>query len=694
MSLSLKTAVADQKTTTEPDAKPYIGKQNDVVVEGGIYTPEVMWKIGLISGYAVSPDNKKIAYVVTYSSIEENLSHNVMHVMDADGKNDVLITTTTADEDSPQWIKGGTKIAFLSDVTGKDQIWEMNPDGSGRKQLSDFDGEIQGFRFAPDDSKVAFISQAPYIFHPENIYKGLDKATGLMAEDLMYKHWDHWLKTVPHPFYAPFDGDKTGTAIDILEGTRFESPLLPFGGIGEINWSNDSKILAYDCKKKAGTAYTLSTDSDIYLYNTETKQEVNICKLPGDADQNMGYDMSPAYSKSGKYIAWLRMEHDGYESDTNRLYVLDLETKKQWDGTARYDNDVNEFVWDDNDEIYFGSVSLGRTMIFHINLQGEYTQITEGDYDYVLIKTLGEKVIAIRRSIREPNDLYVIDPANHNGVVRITKENDHILNQFETGKVEERWVATPDGKQLQSWVIYPANFDPNKKYPALLMCMGGPQEACSQVWSNKWNFTLIGYEGYVMIMPNRRGCPGFGQAWKAEVSKDYGGLCMQDYLTAIDDLATEPYIDKERLGCIGASFGGYSVYWLAGHHEKRFKVFLAHDGMFNQEAMYLETDEMWFVNWDLGGAYWEKDNAIAQRSYANSPHRFVDKWDTPILCIHSSNDYRILISQGQAAFAAARLRGIEAQLLCFPDECHFVQKPQNSMLWQRVFFGWLNKYLK
>ena len=388
------------------------------------------------------------------------------------------------------------------------------------------------------------------------------------------------------------------------------------------------------------------------------------------------------------------MEHDGYESDKNRLYVMDLETKKKWDVTARYDNDVNEFVWDDNDEIYFGSVSLGRTMIFHINLQGEYTQITEGDYDYVMIKMLGEKVIAIRRSIREPNDLYVIDPANHNGVVRITKENDHILNQFETGKVEERWVATPDGKQLQSWVIYPANFDPNKKYPALLMCMGGPQEACSQVWSNKWNFTLIGYEGYVMIMPNRRGCPGFGQAWKAEVSKDYGGLCMQDYLTAIDDLATEPYIDKERLGCIGASFGGYSVYWLAGHHEKRFKVFLAHDGMFNQEAMYLETDEMWFVNWDLGGAYWEKDNAIAQRSYANSPHRFVDKWDTPILCIHSSNDYRILISQGQAAFAAARLRGIEAQLLCFPDECHFVQKPQNSMLWQRVFFGWLNKYLK
>ena len=516
-----------------------------------------------------------------------------------------------------------------------------------------------------------------------------------MANDLMYKHWNKWLETVPHPFYASFDGEKMGQSTDILAGTRYESPLLPFGGIEQLTWSNDSKTIAYTCKKKAGTAYALSTDSDIYLYDCESEKEVNICKKAGDPDQNSGYDINPLYSPCGKYIAWLSMEHDGYESDKNRLYLMDFATGKKTDLTKNFDTDVNEFCWDPNGNgLFFAAVWHGRTMIYQISIAGKITQITEGDYDYISISAAKDQLYAIRRSLTDCDDLYKIDLSNSNGVTRLTNENKAIFDPFQLGKVAERWTNTADGKDLMSWVLYPAGFDPNKKYPALLMCMGGPQEACSQVWSYRWNFAYIASEGYIMIMPNRRGCPGFGQEWKAEVSKDYGGLCMQDYFAAIDDLATEAYVDSDKLGCVGASFGGYSVYWLAGHHEKRFKVFLAHDGIFNFPEMFLSTEEMWFVDWDLGGNYWDKANVTAQRSYANSPHLFVDKWDTPILCVHSDKDYRILLAQGQEAFACARLRGIEAQLLFYPDECHFVNHPQNSILWNRMFIKWLDKFLK
>ena len=677
------------------EAKNIIGKK-DVKVVDGKYTPEILWSMGRIEGYNVSPDNKKIAYFLSYHSIEENKGHTVIHVMDSDGSNDKLLTESKYDENSPAWIKNGSKVAFISNESGSGQIWEMNPDGTERKQLSFFEKDIDSFQFSPDGKQILFISQAPYIYRPEKLYNGLDKTTGMMANDLMYKHWNQWLETVPHPFYASFDGNKMGDATDILAGTRFESPLLPFGGMEQLTWCKDSKIIAYTCKKKAGRDYTLSTDSDIFFYDTSAKQETNICKLPGDPDQNMGYDINPLFSPCGKYIAWLSMKTDGYESDKNRLYVMDLETKKKGDLTKDFDSDVNEFCWDPNStDIFFTTVWHGRTMIYKITLEGKVTQLTEGDFDYVSISAVGNKIYSIRRSLVKSDDLFSIDINDNHEIKQLTFENDHIFSQLKLGKVEERWTKTVDGKELMSWVLYPPDFDPNKKYPALLMCMGGPQEACSQVWSYRWNFEFMVAQGYIMIMPNRRGCPGFGQEWKAEVSKDYGGLCMQDYFSSIDDLATEPYVDKERLGCVGASFGGYSVYWLAGHHEKRFKVFLAHDGIFDFPSMYATTDELWFTNWDFGGSYWDKDNKAAQKSYTvDSPHLNVDKWDTPILCIHSDKDYRILVDEGQSAFACARLRGIEAWLLYYTEECHFVNQPQDSILWNRVFIKWLDKHLK
>ena len=679
------------KPEKEEEKKIIIGK-HDVKVIDGKYTPEILWQFGRIEGYDGCEYNGKIAYNVTYFSLEENKGQSVIYITDIDGKENILLTLTANNESSPKWVKKGTKIIFLSDESGSNQIWEMSPDGSERKQLSFFEKDIDSFIISPDEKAVLFISQTPYIFRPEDLYENLDKTTGLMADDLMYKHWDRWQKTVPHPFYAFFEGDKIGKATDILEGTRFESPLLPFGGIEQLIWSNDSKKIAYTCKKKTGLEYTLSTDSDIYVYDIDTKTEINICKLENDPDRNLGYDINPRYSKCGKYIAWLSMERDGYESDKNRIYVMDLETGKKKDITKDFDSDVDEFCWNNEAEIYFTSVWHGRTMIYKINLDGDITQITEGDYDFMNIAMFGDKLLTMRHSMIHSDDIFIIDILNNNGILRITSENDHILNQLKFGKIEERWTRTADDKQEMSWVLYPPDFDPNKKYPGMLMCMGGPQEACSQVWSYRWNFVLMAAQGYVIIMPNRRGCPGFGRKWLEEVSGNWGGLCMSDLLDAIDDLATEPYIDKNRLCCVGASFGGYSVYWLAGHHEKRFKAFIAHDGVFNMVSEYNSTDEMWFSNWENGGPYWVK-NPVTERSYVNSPHLFVEKWDTPILCIHSNMDYRIPVAQGQGAFDVARLRGIEAEHLYFTDECHWVNKPQNSVLWNRVFYDWLERHV-
>ena len=674
------------------EQKPIIGKNYPEVIDG-VYTPEIMWSMGRIAEYAGCAETNKIAYSVSYTCLKENKNHTVLHVMNADGKNDQLITNSASNESSPIWIKQGTKLAFLSDESGSSQIWIMDPDGTNRKQISNFEKDIDSFLFSPDSNQVLFISQTPYTFHPEDLYENLDKTTGLMADDLMYKHWDRWQKTVPHPFYAAFDGEKIGEATDILAGTRFESPLLPFGGMEQLTWSPDSKKIAYTCKRKVGLAYTLSTDSDIFIYDIETKDQINICKFEGDPDQNLGYDINPRFSPCGKYIAWLSMERDGYESDKNRLYLMDLETKKKTDLTTTFDADVNEFCWTPDGKMYFASIWHGRTMIYLIDREGIITQVTQGNYDYINISMIGDKLLTIRRSLVDCDDIYIIDPANDFEITRLTHENEHIFNQIKLGKVEERWTNTVDGKELMSWVLYPPDFDPNKKYSAMLMCMGGPQEACSQVWSYRWNFTLLTVPDCIMIMPNRRGCPGFGRKWTEEVSGDYGGLCMSDLLAAIDDLATEPYVDKDRLSCVGASFGGYSVYWMAGHHEKRFKAFIAHDGVFNIGAQYIATDEMWFANWENKGPYWDKSPA-AQRTYSNSPHLFVDKWDTPILCIHSDMDYRIPVSQGEGAFGAARLRGIEAEHLYFPDECHWVNKPQNSVLWNRVLKDWLDKYTK
>ncbi len=674
--------------------KPIIGKQ-EIRIKDKKLTPEALWAMGRIGSSTVSPDGKQIAYTVSYYSVKENKSHTVIYVMNADGTNNLLLTTTADSEMEPAWIKGGSKIAFLSAASGSMQLWEMNPDGSERKQLSAYEEGIDGFKFSPDESKVLFIAQVKYGERTSDLYPDLDKASGRVITDLMYKHWDEWVESIPHPFVATFDGNQVGEATDILKDEPYESPMKPFGGIEQLAWSNDSKQIAYTCRKKIGLEYSVSTDSDIYLYDTESGKTRNLCKEDA-TDKNLGYDTNPKFSPDGKSIAWQSMERDGYESDRNRLCVMNLKSGEKTYVTEAFQSGVDDYCWaPDGKTLYFVGVWHATSMIHSTNLKGEVKQLTDGMYDYTSVAMLNNKQLLTKRhSISEADELFTVDLKKKNTVTRITKENDHIFSQLKMGKVEARWTKTVDGKDMLSWVVYPANFNPNKKYPTLLFCEGGPQSPVSQFWSYRWNLQIMAANDYIVIAPNRRGLPGFGMEWLEEISTNYGGHCMDDYLSAIDDIAKEPYVDKDHLGCVGASFGGYSVYWLAGHHNKRFKAFIAHDGFFNMEQQYLETEELWFTNWDLGGAYWEKNNPAVQRSYANSPHLFVDKWDTPILCIHGEKDYRILASQGMAAFNAAKLRGVPAELLIFPDENHWVLKPQNGILWQRTFFAWLDKWLK
>ena len=670
-----------------------IGRTTELNISNKRMTPEALWAMGRIGGMAVSPDGTKVAYTVSYYSVPQNKSNTEVFVMNADGSDNQQITHTPKGESNVVWTKDG-KLRFLSSESGSSQIWEMNADGSGRKQLTNYDGDIEGFAFSPDESKVLFVSQIKTVASTADKYPDLPKATGRIITDLMYKHWDEWVTTAPHPFVADFNNGLENIT-DILEGEPYESPMKPFGGMEQLAWSPDGKQIAYTCRKKTGLEYAISTNSDIFIYYIATKQTKNIC------EEIKGYDTNPQYSPDGQYIAWQSMERDGYESDQNRLFIMNLQTGEKRFVSKAFESNVDEFIWDNNSKgFYFTGVWHGQTHIYNIDIANgdKLTKLTEGDYDFGTLALCGDKLLTKRHSMMMGDEIYQLDKVRSGEafaeVKQMTFENQAIYDQLEMGKVEGRWVKTTDNKEMLVWVIYPPQFDPNKKYPTLLFCEGGPQSPVSQFWSYRWNFQMMAANDYIIVAPNRRGLPGFGNEWNEAISGDYMGQCMKDYLTAIDEVAKEPYVDADRLGCVGASFGGFSVYWLAGNHDKRFKAFIAHDGIFNIDMQYLETEEKWFVNWDLGGPYWDKQNKVAQKTYASSPHLFVDKWDTPILCIHGERDYRILANQAMSAFDAAIMRGVPAELLIYPDENHWVLKPQNGILWQRTFFEWLDKWLK
>ena len=705
-------------TSNAQEAPGFIGK-SDITLNSDLMTPEALWAMGRIGGHQASPDGKRIVYQVSYYSVKENKSHSVIYVMNANGKNNRMLTTSSKSESDAVWIAGGQKIAFLCDG----QIWEMYPDGSNRKQLSNDKTGIDGFIFSPDEKHVLLVKQIPYHEIIKENPSDLPKATGRLITDMNYRHWDEYVETIPHPFLAEVSAGSISEGIDIMKDEPYESPVKPFGGIEQLAWSPDSKRIAYTSRKKTGVKYATSTDTDIFIYDITTGKTANICKPDGyiapetdltksmkhqavNAESNLknnpGYDTNPQFSPVGKYIAWQSMARDGYESDRNRLCIYNTSTGDKTYVTETLDTNVDAFCWGANsDDLYFLAVWHGCENVYKTNLKGEVMQLTDGWNDYGSIQLLndGKKLLAERHSMSQASELYIIEPSKkekQSDAEQITFENKHLYDQMTFGKIQQRWVKTTDGKDMMYWIVLPAHFDETKKYPTLLFCEGGPQSPVSQFWSYRWNMQIMAANGYVVIAPNRRGLPGFGSEWNEEISGDWTGQCMKDYLTAIDDACENlPFVDKDRLGAVGASFGGFSVYYLAGHHEKRFKCFIAHDGAFNLESMYTDTEEGWFSNWEYDDAYWNKDQTEnARRTYANSPHKFVDKWDTPILCIHGEKDYRINANQGMGAFNAARMRGIPAELLLFPDENHWVLKPQNGILWQRTFFNWLDKWLK
>ena len=665
-----------------------IGKATPVI-ENGIMTPELLHSFGRVGSVEVSPDKTHILYQVTYVSIPQNKTNAELFIMKSDGTDKKQLTITNTQETNPQWIENGRKIAFLSNESGTSQLWTINPDGGGMTQVSHLKEGIDGFTFSPDGSRVLFIQSVKNTTTPGEQYADLPQASGRVVDELMYKHWDHWVESMAHPFVADVDGNKLTNIKDLLEGEPYESPLAPFGGMEQLAWSPDSKTIAYTSRKKSGKAYALSTNSDIYFYDLASGVTSNL------TEGMEGYDVNPQFSPDGHHLAWQSMERDGYESDKNRLFVMNLTTGEKNYVTENFDYNTDAFAWNsDNKTIWMVAPVQGTTQLYKADITlREISPLTRGMHDYTSVALGNGKLIAKRQSLSQPTEIYAVDIATGEAV-DLSQENKEMLAQMRMGKVEERWIDTSDGKKMLTWVVYPPDFDPTKQYPALLYCQGGPQSMVSQFWSYRWNLQMMAANGYIVVAPNRRGLPGFGQEWLEQISGDYGGQNMKDYLSAIDTLAREPYVDETRLGCTGASYGGFSVYWLAGNHEGRFRAFLSHAGIFNLEAQYLETEEMWFANWDLGGPYWDKSNATAQRTYENSPHHFVERWDTPIMITHGEKDYRILASQGMMAFNAAQLRGIPSRMLIFPDENHWIAKPQNGILFQREFFRWFDQWLK
>jgi dipeptidyl aminopeptidase/acylaminoacyl peptidase len=663
--------------------------RHDIKLESDIMTPEVLWSFGRIGGIQVSPDGKKILYGISYYSKKQNRSNRELFVMNIDGSNQKQITHTAFGEYNAVWRPDGQKIGFICAADGSMQIWEMDENGENREQLSYIDGGLSGFKYSPDQSHILYIKEVKLDETVADIYPDLPKSSGRINNDLMYRHWDTWVDSYTHIFVAPLVLNKMGPAKDIMPGEKWETPMKPFGGMEQINWTPDGKTIAYTCRKKQGKEYSMSTNSDIYFYNLENGKTTNM------TEGMMGYDVAPVFSPDGKTMAWESMERDGYESDKQRLFTLNLETGEKTYHTKDFDQMAHGLSFsEDGKSIFFISNWHATDEIYELTLaDNKIRKITEGVHNYQTAADAGVFLIAQRVSMSKPAEIYSVDKKTGKAT-ELSFENKHLLDQLNFGQVTQRWVETTDGKQMHVWVILPPNFDESKQYPALLYCQGGPQGTVSQFWSYRWNFQMMAANDYVIVAPNRRGLPGFGQEWLEQISGDYGGQNMKDYLSAIDAVKQESWVDENRLGAVGASYGGFSVFWLAGHHNKRFKAFIAHDGMFNLEAQYLETEEMWFVNWDLGGPFWEKYNHTAQKSYANSPHKFVQYWDTPIMVIHGELDYRIVASQGMSAFNAAVLRGIPAEYLYFPDENHWVLQPQNGILWQRRFYNWLDTYLK
>ena len=678
-------------------------------IEAGILSPEVMWKMGRVGSSSLSPDGTEVAYTVTYYNMAENRGVTSIYVQPIEGGEPRQLTDNAGNDVSPQWAADSRSLYFLSNRSGSMQIWNVTTADAMLRQVSNIEGDIEAFGIAPTAEKVYYV-QPVHVkdILSKDVYKDMDKSKARIYDDLMARHWSYWDEgDYRHIFVADFDAAKgISNPVDIIGSeAAWDTPLAPYFDAAEIAWNNAGTALAYTCKPLTGTEYAVSTDSDVYVYDLASGKTENICKgyFVGEEpveDPRLrimptmaGYDKYPVWSPDDSQIAIRSMRRPGNESDKDRLLVYNCAEKSFKEVTERFDYNAANVVWEGEESIYFIAPIEATHQVCRVAVAtGEVEVLTEGDHDINAFTKVGEKMVAEITTISSATELYTID--TEGAIAQLSNVNKPIYDNITMGRVEKRWVKTTDNKQMLVWVILPPNFDPAQKYPTLLYCQGGPQSVVSQFWSYRWNFQLMAAQGYVVVAPNRRGLPSFGQEWLDQISGDYSGQNIRDYLSAIDDVAREPWCDRERMGCVGASYGGYSTFFLAGNHEKRFKAFIAHCGIYNFESMYGETEELWFVNNDYGGSYWDKSNATAVRSYANSPHKFIDRWDSPILIFTGEYDFRIPYTQSLQAFTAARLRGLDSRLVVFENEGHQVFQPQNSLTWNREFFSWLDKYVK
>ncbi len=674
---------------TPPAGEEEIIGQQIPEISNGLMTPEALWYFGRIGEFKVSPDQKKVIYIVTFYSIEQNKGNREIFIADLETGETSQLTETAAGELNIEWKPGTTEIGFLyPDDDGTMQLFEMNAEGSNRKQISYIPDGIGGFSYSPDGKHILYLADVPKTPTTADLHPDMPEANVRIIDKLMYRHWDQWVESYTHIFVAPYS-EKIAEGTDIMKDEPWESPVRPFGGMEQITWSPDGQSIVYTCRKLEGLEYSKSTNTDLFQYNIETGKTVNL------TEGMNGYDMNPVFSADGSKLAWESMERDGYEADKHRLFIMDVASGGKSFLSEDFDANVYNITWNaDGSMIYFTTDWYGSKEIFSIPTSGgDPVQITNGIHDYVGISFAGDKFIAMKQSMSKPAELFIVNLSNGTDQ-EISFVNKELISKLKMGNVEKRMIKTTDGKDMLTWIIYPPDFDSTKVYPTLLYCQGGPQGMVSQFWSYRWNFQIMAAHGYIIVAPNRRGLPGFGMEWLEQISGDYGGQNIKDYLSAIDEIAKEPWADETRLGAVGASYGGYSVFHLAGMHNKRFKAFIAHSGIFNFDAQYLETEELWFPDWDYGGAYWEVDRPNVKRSYAASPHLMVENWDTPILIMHGEKDYRISYTQSMQAFNAAQIMGVPSRLILFPEENHWILKPQNAIIWQREFFAWLDLYLK
>lgn len=741
------------------DNDNYIAK-SEIVIANGQMTPEALLAFGRLSDPQVSPDGRHILYGVSYTSIEDNRSCRNLYICELDGSNNHQVTFAGKSISNARWSTDGKHILFLHSgqlYASKVKNAKKLPCLSNPKKLSDINNGISEFSLSPDGSKIMFISTVPSaVKSAEDCYSDLPKSTAYETDDLMYRHWDHTVMEIPHTFVADFSyRHGIGEITDLLAGEQdlYELPTEPFGGIEQLCWSPDGKYIAYSCRKLTGKKYAFSTNTEIYIYNVADGTSTAVTS-------GGGYDTDPVWSPDGSRLAWISMERDGYEADKQRLMCVDLKdgaaVGKIRDLTSSFKYNAAGIVWsDDSKSIYFNALAEGIQGIFQWTEEG-IIRITSEDswYDFgspfhIAVHENGSRTLyATWCSMDFPTELVAVNISNDKrpegygnaasqslkaecpvidkivSYKPVTSENENILSQLSEHKTEARWLDTVDGKKMLTWVIYPPQFDAAKKYPSILICLGGPQGTLSQGWSYRWNYRLMAAQGYVVVLPNRRGTTAFGQEWTEQISGDYCGLNMQDYLVAARTLKAEPYIDK--MAACGASYGGYSVYYLCGVHGNTFDAFIAHAGIFNEEHMYMTTEELWFPNWDnggleecrfdprvgtaecpvgpsgdgktfggilQGGSPWST-LPKAQRHYANSPHKLVTNWHTPLMVIHGGMDYRVPVDEGMAAYNCAQLMGVPSRLLIFPDENHWILKPQNAILWHREYFRWLDQWCK